>query len=134
LQRRFRSTARVIVWIAIIQLTTRCAVDVLKPMFGRLRPHEAITDGLLHDRFFAGVGNSFPSGHVAHCWGSFFALALVFPKWWLPLLVVPVLVSVARVIANDHYVSDVPASAAVAALVTLAYCGRLTAGRIEPPH
>ena len=134
LHRRFRSTARVIVWIAIIQLTTRFAVDVLKPIFDRLRPHEATTDGLLHDRFFAGVGNSFPSGHAAHFWGFFFALALIFPKWWLPLLVVPVLVSVARVIANDHYVSDVLASAAVAALVTLAYCGHLTAGRVDRPE
>jgi membrane-associated phospholipid phosphatase len=131
MHRRFRSTARVIVWIAIIQLTTRFAVDVLKPMFDRLRPHQAISNGLLHDRFFAGVGNSFPSGHAAHFWGFFFALALLFPKWWLPLIVVPVLVSVARVIANDHYVSDVLASAAVAALVTLAYCGHLTAGRVD---
>jgi hypothetical protein len=42
--------------------------------------------------------------------------------------------SVARVIANDHYVSDVLASAAVAALVTLAYCGHLTAGRVDRPE
>jgi membrane-associated phospholipid phosphatase len=130
LHRRFRSTARVMVWIALIQLTTRFAVDVLKPVFDRLRPHEAMTDGLLHDRFFAGVGNSFPSGHAAHFWGFFFALALLFPKWWLPLLIVPVLVSAARVIANDHYVSDVMASATVAALVTLAYCSHLTAARV----
>lgn len=130
LHRRFRSTAKVMVWIALIQLTTRFAVDVLKPVFDRLRPQEAITDGLLHDRFFAGVGNSFPSGHAAHFWGFFFALALLFPKWWLPLLIVPVLVSAARVIANDHYVSDVLASAAVAAFVTLAYCGHLTAARV----
>ena len=130
LHRRFRATARVMVWIALIQLTTRFAVDILKPVFDRLRPHEAITDGLLHDRFFAGVGNSFPSGHAAHFWGFFFALALVYPKRWLPLLIVPVLVSAARVIANDHYVSDVLASAAVAALVTLIYCGHLTAARV----
>jgi membrane-associated phospholipid phosphatase len=126
LNRRFRSVARVVAWIAVIQLTTRFAVDVLKPVFDRLRPHQAIADGLLTDRFFAGVGNSFPSGHAAHFWGFFFALALAFPKWWLPLLIIPVLVSAARVIANDHYVSDVLASAAVAALVTLAYCGLLT--------
>jgi membrane-associated phospholipid phosphatase len=132
LHRRFRSTATIMVWIALIQLTTRFAVDVLKPVFDRLRPHQAISDGLLHDRFFAGVGNSFPSGHAAHFWGFFFALALLFPKWRLPLLVVPVLVSAARVIANDHYVSDVLASAAVAALVTLAYCGHHpTAGRVD---
>jgi membrane-associated phospholipid phosphatase len=34
------------------------------------------------------------------------------------------------VIANDHYVSDVLASAAVAALVTLAYSGRLISARM----
>src|SRR5918993_2057332 len=121
-----RCAARVMVWIALIQLTTRFAVDVLKPVFDRLRPHQAITDGLVYDRFFAAVGNSFPSGHAAHFWGFFFALAVVFPKHWLPLVVVPVLVSLARVMANDHYVSDVVASAAVAALVTIAYYGALT--------
>ena len=131
LHRRARSAARVMVWIALIQLTTRFAVDVLKPVFDRLRPHQAITDGFVHDRFFAAVGNSFPSGHAAHFWGFFFGLAFLFPKWWLPLLVVPVLVSAARVIANDHYLSDVLASAAVAALVTLAYSGRLTSGRVD---
>lgn len=125
LRRGLQPTAEVVAWLALCQLTTRFVVDILKPVFGRLRPHEAMTAGLLDGRFFSAVGNSFPSGHAAHFWGFYFALALLFPRWWIPLLVLPLLISAARVIATDHYVSDVIGSAAIAALVTSAYYGRL---------
>jgi len=43
------------------------------------------------------------------------------PRCTVPLAVLPVLVSAARIAVNDHDLSDVIASAAVAALVALAY-------------
>ena len=89
------------VWIALIQLTTRFAVDVLKPVFDRLRPQEAITDGLLHDRFFAGARQLVSLGTCRSFRGFFFALALLFPKWWLRLLSC-LASSPPRVIADGH--------------------------------
>ncbi len=110
-----------LLFVGASHVTARFIADILKPPFSRLRPFEALgTDGW-HDTWFAAVGNSFPSGHAVHFWSLFFPLAVLFPKYSVPLLVLPVLVSAARVAVNDHYMSDVLASAALAALVTLAY-------------
>jgi membrane-associated phospholipid phosphatase len=110
-----------LVFIGLSHVTARFVTGVMKPPFSRLRPYEALADSTWHDTWFAAVGNSFPSGHAVHFWGLFFPLVVLFPKFWMPLAVLPVLISVARVVANDHYLSDVIASVAVAALITLAY-------------
>ncbi len=110
-----------LLFVGLSHVTARLLADVLKPPFSRLRPFEALgTDGW-HDTWFAAVGNSFPSGHAVHFWSLFFPLAVLFPRYSAPLLIVPMLVSAARVAVNDHYVSDILASAALAALVTWAY-------------
>jgi len=80
-----------------------------------------VTAGNWHDTWFAPAGNSFPSGHAVHVWSLFFPLVVLFPRSWKPLAVLPVLISVARVAVNHHYLSDVLASAAVAALIAAAY-------------
>lgn len=82
------------------------------------RPADA---GIGEPKLFRRVGNSFPSGHAVHVWSLFFPLLVFFPRYGLRLAVVPTLVSVARVAMNDHYLSDVLASASLAALVTSAY-------------
>jgi membrane-associated phospholipid phosphatase len=110
-----------LLFVGLSHVTARFAADILKPPFSRLRPFEAIGSDGWHDTWFATVGNSFPSGHAVHVWSLFFPLAVLFPQWRVPLAILPVLVSAARVAVNDHYLSDVVASAAVAALVTLAY-------------
>lgn len=103
-----------LLYIGLAQLTTRLIAGVLKNVFERPRPFEG-------GAFFTG-GSSFPSGHAAHFWGFYFAAALVAPpRYRWPLLVIAILGSVARVLANDHYVSDVLASAAIAGLVALAW-------------
>lgn len=110
---RWRAAARLLLFVSLSQLTTRLIAGVLKNVFLRERP--------LDGRFFVDGGSSFPSGHAAHFWGLFFALAIAFPRLRIPALVLAVLVSVARVIVNDHFIGDVVASAAIAALVTAAY-------------
>jgi membrane-associated phospholipid phosphatase len=88
---------------------------------------EVLTTGTWQDMWFPPVGNSFPSGHAVHFWSLFFPLVVLFPRYWKQLAVLPVLVSLARVVVNDHYFSDVVASAAVAALVTWAYAKTILA-------
>lgn len=111
--RRHRPTAWLLLFISLSQLLTRLIAGVLKNVFLRERPYE-IGDG----RWFVEGGSSFPSGHAAHFWGLFFALAIAFPKTRIPFLILALFVSLARVVVNDHYVSDVLASGAIAAFVT----------------
>lgn len=116
-----KPVGRSLLFIGLTHVTARFVVDIMKPPFSRLRPYEALTTGNWHDTWFAPVGNSFPSGHAVHFWGLFFPLVILFPRAWKPLIVLPVLISAARVAVNHHYLSDVFTSAAVAALITAAY-------------
>jgi membrane-associated phospholipid phosphatase len=116
-----RSAAWMLLFIACAQLVTRLTAGTLKGLFERLRPFEVIQAGNWDWKFFGGHGSSFPSGHGAHFWGLFFPLAFLFPRYRFPLLIIPLFISVARVGVNDHWCSDVIASATVAALITLIF-------------
>jgi len=114
-----RSAAWMLLFIGCAQFVTRIAAGTLKGVFDRLRPFEVIEAGDWDWKFFGGQGNSFPSGHGAHFWGLFFPLAFLFPRYRIPLLIIPLFISVARVGVNDHWCSDVFASIAIAAAITL---------------
>lgn len=124
---RYRRTAWLLTLLGASQVTTRLVAGVLKNVFLRPRPFEMLA-GTAPDFFTA--GSSFPSGHAAHFWPFFFVAAIALPRWRIPALLVASFVSVARVIVNDHYLSDVTASAALAALITYGYA-RLFMPRAE---
>jgi membrane-associated phospholipid phosphatase len=127
--RKDRLAGWILVFTGASQLTTRLIAGVLKNVFSRPRPFEALASGG-HDAFFSG-GSSFPSGHAAHFWPLVFAAAIAFPRFRWPLLILALPVSCARVAINDHYLSDVAASAAIAAFVTCGYAALLRS-RITP--
>ena len=116
-----RPAAWMLLFIAATHLVTRVTAGTLKNVFNRLRPFETIEAGNWDWNFFGERGSAFPSGHSAHFWSLFFALAFLFPRYRWPLLIIPLFISVARVGVNDHWCSDVIASAAIAALLTLAF-------------
>jgi membrane-associated phospholipid phosphatase len=116
-----RPLAWMLLFIATIHLVTRVTAGTLKNVFARLRPFEVIEAGNWDWNFFGERGSAFPSGHSAHFWSLFFPLAFLFPRYRWPLLIIPLFISVARVGVNDHWCSDVIASAAIAALLTLAF-------------
>ena len=116
-----RPIAWMLLFIACAQLVTRLTAGVLKEVFTRLRPFEVIQGGNGDWKFFGDHGTAFPSGHGAHFWGLFFPLAFLFPRYRIPLLILPLFITVARVGVNDHWCSDVLASAAIAAFITLAF-------------
>ena len=118
LARRASATARALIFAGTVQLCTIEAGSLLKAVFGRLRPYQLLDRGDWSHIWFAG-GNSFPSGHVAFFWGLFLPLAYLYPKYRVPLLVVPVFIAFARVDENVHFLSDVLGSIALASLVTL---------------
>lgn len=117
--RCWRAAGLPLLFIGLTHVTARLVAGVLKNVFGRMRPFEAEAAGW-HDAFFAG-GGAMPSGHAVHFWALYFPLALLFPRARWILLPLPVAISIARVLLNDHYLSDVVASVAIAALVTWAY-------------
>lgn len=110
-----RSTRRngwMFLYVGAVQFTATVVADLAKPLVGRLRPEEAIA-GI--DKWLVG-GNSFPSGHTAFYAGLFFPLMLIAPRWTFLWAVPPFFIAAARVLEHDHYLSDVSASLALAAL------------------
>ncbi|MBL7697109.1 MAG: phosphatase PAP2 family protein [Chitinophagaceae bacterium] len=106
--------SRIFLFIGLTHIITRVVAGVLKNAFLRPRPFEWL-DG--NDSGFFSVGNSFPSGHAAHFFGLLLPIVFLYRRFaWM--LVLPVFVSLSRIIANDHYLSDVLASVAIAVLFT----------------
>ena len=116
-----RPVAWMVLFIGATHVVTRLTTGLLKDVFHRLRPFEVIKAGTWDSRFFGDQGSSFPSGHSAHFWGLFFPLLFLFPRYRIPLLIIPVFISIARIGVNDHWCSDVIASAGLAALFTLVF-------------
>ena len=127
LVRQTNLTARALIFTGLVQIGTIEAGSLLKGVFGRLRPFQLLESGDWSHMWFAS-GNSFPSGHVAFFWGLFLPLAYLYPKYCVPLLVLPVFIAFARIDENVHFLSDVLGSIALACIVTLlaaAVFGRL---------
>ena len=118
LARRTNPTARALIFTGLVQLGTIEAGSLIKGVFGRLRPYQLLEHGDWSHVWFAG-GSSFPSGHVSFFWGLFLPLAYLYPKYRVPLLIVPVFIAFARIDENVHFLSDVLGSIALAAIVTL---------------
>ena len=120
-----------LLFLGSAQCVTRLIAGTLKGVFERLRPFEVIQAGDWDWKFFSGHGNSFPSGHSAHFWGLYFPLAYLFPRYRIPLLIIPIFISIARIGVNDHWCSDVTGSMAIAGLVTLVF---IAVFRMKPPQ
>jgi len=116
-----RPVAWVLFYVGCTQVVTRLTATGLKEVFQRLRPFKVTEAGNWDWKFFSGHGDAFPSGHSAFFWGLFFPLAFIFPRYRLPLLIIPVFISIARVGVNVHWCSDVIASAGLAASITLVF-------------
>ena len=118
LARRTSSVARALIFAAGVQIATIETAWLVKDYFGRMRPYQLIASDDWNHVWFAG-GNSFPSGHNAFFWGLFLPLAYLFPKYKAPLLIIPLFIAFARIDENYHFLSDVLAAIALAALITL---------------
>lgn len=109
-------------YVGLVQFLSTTIADLSKPPFGRLRPYEAMPDGVGLDRWFAG-GQSFPSGHTAFYFGLFVPLIILWPRYTALWLAVPLIVATQRIVAHDHYLSDVAASIGLATLLSVALAG-----------
>jgi membrane-associated phospholipid phosphatase len=112
-----RSTRRngwMCLYVGAVQFTTTIVSDLLRPLIGRLPPREAIA-GV--DTWLAG-GHAFPSGNTAFYAGLFFPLMLIAPRLTFLFAIPPLFVAAEQVLENEHYLSDVSAALALAALVS----------------
>ncbi len=104
----------------LVQAATLGLMILGKTVTGRQRPQDVIASGDWSTIWFSG-GGSFPSGHAAFFFGLFLPLAAAAPKTWqrVVLLAIPLFVICARLNMLKHFLSDVCASAAIAAAVAL---------------
>jgi hypothetical protein len=111
-----RDVGRALLIVGLTHAVSRAIGSTfLKPLFGRLRPSEALEKGLLDDTFFQG-GHAFPSGHIGHYAALAFACAILWPRTRVPVFVVVGFVATMRIARNAHFVSDVTGALAWAAL------------------
>ena len=121
---RMRQHGVALLFVGATHMLSTLICGMSKELFRRLRPHELLDSGNWDAMWFVS-GSSFPSGHAGFYFGLFLPLVYLFPRWRWPLLVVPFFIAAARINANMHFLSDVTASMAVAALVTLAMVAAL---------
>lgn len=90
-------------------------VNILKQLIGRARPVNFDEEGWLSfDAFSFDYANaSFPSGHSTTAGAAMTALALIFPRLRVPIIVVGVLIAFSRVVVGAHFPSDAVAGLAV---------------------
>ena len=83
--------------------------NVLKGSVHRLRPEVQFGPGYVGSGLWAtGAHNdSFPSAHTAIYFSLFWPLAVAFPRFRVPLLVLPGLIALGRLVLGAHYLSDV---------------------------
>ncbi|MBU6506700.1 MAG: phosphatase PAP2 family protein [Alphaproteobacteria bacterium] len=84
-------------------------VDIVKPVFGRVRPTLLFSDHLYG---FTGIGAhsnhwSFPSGHSATAAALAGALSLLYPRLRPAWIVAALLIAFSRIALDQHYLSDV---------------------------
>ena len=111
---------RALVAASCVQFACIGTMILGKQTFGRLRPQQVLESGDWAHLWFAG-GGSFPSGHSAFYFGLLLPLAAACPVRWqrLAVLAIPVYVVLARIDLAKHFLSDVAASALIAAIYSL---------------
>ncbi|MET4073750.1 phosphatase PAP2 family protein [Hymenobacter sp. UYCo722] len=104
--------------------------NVLKGAVHRLRPEVQFGTGYAGSGLWAeGPHNdSFPSYHTAVYFSLFWPLAVAFPKYRLPLLVLPGLIALGRLVLGAHYLSDVWFSLWLVVALTFLF------GRLDKPR
>jgi len=115
--RRGRLAAAMIV--VAIAFSDRLTCGVMKPLFGRLRPMNALPSDQVRLIVGGSKAFSFPSAHAANSTALAVVAAWRFPKMWPAFAAVAVLVAYSRVYVGVHYPFDV----LVGALVGI-FCGR----------
>jgi undecaprenyl-diphosphatase len=113
--------------LALAGLSTRA----MKITSGRARP-SVKTEARWNGPQLSSKYQAFPSGHTASSTAFFVALFLARKKLGAPLLLIPILIAVSRMIIGVHYLSDVTVAAVVGVICALLAVHWLC--KIRTPH
>lgn len=139
-----RVAASLYVLFAVV--TAGIAAALLKFVIGRARPRLLDETGPYAFDLFGPNASwaSFPSGHTTTIMSCAMALALLLPRWRVPILLAGVFCSLSRVFVGAHYPSDVLGGVALGALASWLLARRLAqrrlvfrfdeTGRLKPLH
>ena len=108
--------------------------NALKGSVHRLRPEVQFGAGYVGSGLWASGqphNDSFPSSHTVIYFSLFWPLAVAFPRWRVPLLVLPGLIALGRLVLGMHYLSDVWFSLWLVVALTFLF-GRLERPRAAP--
>ena len=100
--------------LALAGVTTRA----IKIAAGRARP-SVKTEAQWNGPQFRSKFQAFPSGHTASSTAFFVALFLARKKIGAPLLLIPILIAISRLIVGAHYLSDVAFAAVLGVICAL---------------
>ena len=100
--------------LALAGVTTRA----IKIATGRARP-SVKTEAQWNGPQFRSKFHAFPSGHTASSTAFFVALFLARKKIGAPLLLIPILIAISRLIVGAHYLSDVTFAAILGVICAL---------------
>lgn len=95
----------VLALVITVVLTDQVSAHVIKGLFDRVRPCNALTGVLTPDD--KPNSFSFPSSHATNMGGSMALLALAYPGWGWFCAAIAFLVGLSRVYLGVHYPSDV---------------------------
>lgn len=95
--------------IAIAIPLSALIVDFLKPLVGRARPIEWITNHLYGFTLFSSSNAfySFPSGHACTIGAICGAFSTFYPRYSIPFVIAAFLLALTRVVLVEHYLSDI---------------------------
>lgn len=101
--------ARRAAYVFLVVAASGLFVDIIKPVFGRVRPTLLFSDHLYG---FTGIGAhsnhwSFPSGHSTTVAALAWALSLLYPRLMPAWIAAALLVAFSRIALDQHYLSDV---------------------------
>jgi len=118
----FLMLARDIRLLRVLLVPAACfaACTALRPAIGRQRPYDRF-DAEPVGSFVRGKGKSMPSRHTASAAAIAIAVAYAFPfpAIIISMLLLCLLIAGLRVLAGQHYPSDVLAAMALSALISL---------------
>lgn len=123
---RRKESRRVTGWLLGCLVATSAVVGVLKALFGRVRPCDALA-GCPPVFVASPGGHSFPSGHAAGSFAFAAFVATTWPRFAAPALVFAALVAWSRCFLGVHYPSDITAGALIGSLLGFVFA-KLAAG------
>jgi membrane-associated phospholipid phosphatase len=125
-----RKAATIFLVLLLTHEFSMVLANVLKGAVHRLRPEVQFGAGYTGSGLWAtGPHNdSFPSSHTAIYFSLFWPLAVAFPRYRVPLLLLPALIGVGRLVLGAHYLSDVWFSLWLVVALTFLF------GRLDKPR